>query len=66
MTSLQKASFAVFAYSTIAGSAGAAIIGFLTISFPLDIALGLGVALGLFTALGTLLVERRNLNAKAL
>jgi hypothetical protein len=66
MTSLQKASFAVFAYSAIAGIAGAAIIGCLTISFPLDIGLGLGVALGLFTALGTLLVERRNLNAKAL
>jgi MFS family permease len=46
--------------------AGPAIIGFLTIIVPLNIALGLGVALGLFTALGTLLIERRNLNAKAL
>jgi predicted MFS family arabinose efflux permease len=46
--------------------AGPAIIGFLTIIVPLNIALGLGVALGLFTALGTLLIERRNLNAKAI
>jgi hypothetical protein len=38
----------------------------LTIIVPLNIALGLGVALGLFTALGTLLIERRNANAKAL
>jgi hypothetical protein len=38
----------------------------LTIIVPLNIAIGLGVALGLFTALGTLLIERRNLNAKAL
>ena len=44
---------------------GPAIIGFLTIIVPLNIALGLGVALGLFTAAGTLLIERRNLNAKA-
>jgi MFS family permease len=46
--------------------AGPAIIGFLTIIVPLNIALGLGVALGLFTALGTLLIERRNLSAKAI
>jgi MFS family permease len=46
--------------------AGPAIIGFLTIIVPLNIALGLGVALGLFTALGTLLIERRNLNAKVI
>lgn len=45
--------------------AGPAIIGFLTINVPLNIALGLGVALGLFTAVGTLLIENRNLNAKA-
>jgi MFS family permease len=45
---------------------GPAIIGFLTIVVPLNIALGLGVALGLFTALGTLLIERRNVSAKAL
>jgi hypothetical protein len=38
----------------------------LTIIVPLNIAIGLGVALGLFTALGTLLIERRNQNAKAL
>jgi MFS family permease len=44
---------------------GPAIIGFLTIIVPLNIALGLGVALGLFTGAGTLLIERRNLNAKA-
>ena len=44
---------------------GPAIIGFLTIIVPLNIALGLGVALGLFTTAGTLLIERRNLNAKA-
>jgi MFS family permease len=45
---------------------GPAIIGFLTIVVPLNIALGLGVALGLFTAVGTLLIERRNVNAKAI
>jgi MFS family permease len=45
---------------------GPAIIGFLTVLVPLNIALGLGVALGAFTALGTLLIERRNLNAKAI
>ena len=45
---------------------GPAIIGFLTVLVPLNIALGLGVALGVFTALGTLLIERRNLNAKAI
>jgi MFS family permease len=45
---------------------GPAIIGFLTLLVPLNIALGFGVALGLFTAVGTLLIERRNLNAKAI
>ena len=44
---------------------GPAIIGFLTLLVPLNIALGFGVALGLFTAVGTLLIEKRNLNAKA-
>lgn len=43
---------------------GPAIIGFLTVLVPLNIALGLGVALGVFTALGTLFIERRNLYAK--
>jgi MFS family permease len=46
--------------------AGPAIIGFLTLIVPLNIAVGLGVALGVFTALGTLLIERRNLNAKVI
>jgi MFS family permease len=44
---------------------GPAIIGFLTLLVPLNIALGFGVLLGLFTAAGTLLIEKRNLNAKA-
>jgi hypothetical protein len=38
----------------------------LTLIVPLNIAVGLGVALGVFTALGTLLIERRNLNAKVI
>ena len=42
---------------------GPAIIGFLTLLVPLNLALGFGVALGLFTAVGTLLIEKRNLNA---
>jgi predicted MFS family arabinose efflux permease len=46
--------------------AGPAIIGFLTVLVPLNLALGFGVILGLFTALGTLLIEKRNLNAKAI
>jgi MFS family permease len=45
---------------------GPAIIGFLTILVPLNLALGFGVVLGLFTAVGTLLIEKRNLNAKAI
>ena len=44
--------------------AGPAIIGFLTALVPLNIAIGLGVVLGLFTALGTLVIEKRNANAK--
>jgi MFS family permease len=44
--------------------AGPAIIGFLTEVVPLNVAIGLGVLLGLFTAMGTLLIEKRNLNAK--
>jgi MFS family permease len=44
--------------------AGPALIGFLTALVPLNIAIGLGVVLGLFTALGTLVIEKRNLNAK--
>lgn len=44
--------------------AGPALIGFLTEVVPLNIAIGLGVLLGLFTAMGTLLIEKRNLNAK--
>ena len=44
--------------------AGPALIGFLTEIVPLNVALGLGVLLGLFTAMGTLLIEKRNLNAK--
>jgi MFS family permease len=44
--------------------AGPALIGFLTEVVPLNIAIGLGVLLGLFTAMGTLLVEKRNPNAK--
>ena len=46
--------------------AGPAIIGFLTALVPLNIAIGLGVLLGLFTALGTVVIEKRNSNAKAL
>jgi MFS family permease len=46
--------------------AGPAIIGFLTALVPLNIAIGLGVVLGLFTALGTVVIEKRNSNAKAL
>jgi len=46
--------------------AGPAIIGFLTALVPLNIAIGLGVVLGLFTALGTLVIEKRNANAKTL
>jgi hypothetical protein len=42
---------------------GPAIIGFLTLLVPLNLALGFGVLLGLFTAVGTLLIEKRNLNA---
>lgn len=44
--------------------AGPALIGFLTEVVPLNIAIGLGVLLGLFTAMGTLLIEKRNPNAK--
>jgi hypothetical protein len=44
--------------------AGPALIGFLTALVPLNIAIGLGVVLGLFTALGTLVIEKRNSNAK--
>lgn len=44
--------------------AGPAIIGFLTELMPLNIAIGLGVLLGLFTALGTVVIQRRNKNAK--
>ena len=44
--------------------AGPAIIGFLTELVPLNIAIGLGVVLGLFTALGTVVINRRNANAK--
>jgi MFS family permease len=44
--------------------AGPALIGFLTEVVPLNVAIGLGVLLGLFTAMGTLLIEKRNLNAK--
>ena len=44
--------------------AGPAVIGFLTEVVPLNVAIGLGVLLGLFTAMGTLLIEKRNLNAK--
>jgi MFS family permease len=44
--------------------AGPALIGFLTELVPLNVAIGLGVLLGLFTAMGTLLIEKRNLNAK--
>jgi MFS family permease len=44
--------------------AGPAVIGFLTELVPLNIAIGLGVILGLFTALGTLVIRRRNANAK--
>jgi len=44
--------------------AGPALIGFLTLLVPLNIAIGLGVVLGLFTALGTVVIERRNQNAK--
>jgi len=46
--------------------AGPALIGFLTALVPLNIAIGLGVVLGLFTALGTIVIERRNSDAKAL
>jgi MFS family permease len=45
---------------------GPAIIGFLTLVVPLNIAIGLGIALGLFTALGTMLIERRNKSAQAI
>ena len=44
--------------------AGPAVIGFLTELVPLNIAIGLGVVLGLFTALGTVVINRRNANAK--
>lgn len=44
--------------------AGPALIGFLTTLVPLNIAIGLGVALGLFTAIGTIVIEKRNANAK--
>lgn len=44
--------------------AGPAVIGFLTELMPLNLAIGLGVILGLFTALGTLVIEKRNENAK--
>ena len=44
--------------------AGPAVIGFLTELMPLNLAIGLGVILGLFTALGTLVIEKRNINAK--
>jgi predicted MFS family arabinose efflux permease len=46
--------------------AGPALIGFLTLLVPLNIAIGLGVILGCFTALGTVVIERRNQNAKAI
>ena len=46
--------------------AGPAVIGFLTELVPLNIAIGLGVILGVLTALGTLLIRRRNLNAKTI
>ena len=46
--------------------AGPALIGFLAELVPLNIAIGLGIILGLFTALGTLIIDRRNANAKAL
>lgn len=44
--------------------AGPAIIGFLTELVPLNIAIGLGVILGLTTALGTVVINKRNANAK--
>jgi hypothetical protein len=44
--------------------AGPAVIGFLTELVPLNIAIGLGVLLGLFTALGTVVITKRNANAK--
>jgi MFS family permease len=44
--------------------AGPAVIGFLTEFMPLNIAIGLGVLLGLFTALGTLVIQRKNADAK--
>jgi hypothetical protein len=44
--------------------AGPALIGFLTELVPLNIAIGLGVLLGLFTAMGTIVIKRRNANAK--
>jgi MFS family permease len=46
--------------------AGPAIIGFLTELVPLNIAIGFGIILGLFTAAGTLLIEKRNQNAKVI
>ena len=46
--------------------AGPALIGFLTELVPLNIAIGLGVILGLFTAMGTLVIKRRNANAKTI
>lgn len=45
--------------------AGPALIGFLAELVPLNIAIGLGIILGLFTALGTLVIDKRNANAKA-
>ena len=46
--------------------AGPALIGFLAEIVPLNIAIGFGIILGLFTALGTVIIERRNTNAKAI
>jgi MFS family permease len=46
--------------------AGPAVIGFLTELVPLNIAIGLGVILGVLTALGTLLIRKRNPNAKTI
>jgi MFS family permease len=46
--------------------AGPAVIGFLTELVPLNIAIGLGVLLGLFTALGTVVITKRNANAKTI
>lgn len=46
--------------------AGPAVIGFLTEFVPLNLAIGLGVILGLFTALGTVVITKRNADAKTI